>query len=400
MKATKIFQVSEITELIKEALEDNFSSIVVEGEISNCRPASSGHIYFNLKDKDSMLSAVLFKGKSKLLNFEPKDGMLVRVSGSISVYAQRGSYQIICDTIERAGLGEILVMLEERKRRLQEEGLFDESRKKEIPTFPQKIVVITSPTGAAVRDILNIIKRRNSLISVIIIPSLVQGSEAAASITKAIKIANTHNLGDVIIVGRGGGSIEDLLPFSDEALVRAIALSKIPTISAVGHETDWSLCDYAADLRAPTPSAAAELVACDKEDILYTVQSLHTQIRQQMKMLVDQAHLILDRFTDDNLEMKLRKIEQPYLMRFDDAKESLLLEMQKKLIVTKHKLEMNIESLSARNPASILDRGYTIIKAKKTGKVIQRIDQIEKGLEVTINFSKGSADAITGDIHG
>jgi len=400
MKATKIFQVSEITELIKEALEDNFSSIVVEGEISNCRPASSGHIYFNLKDKDSMLSAVLFKGKSKLLNFEPKDGMLVRVSGSISVYAQRGSYQIICDTIERAGLGEILVMLEERKRRLQEEGLFDEARKKEIPAFPQKIVVITSPTGAAVRDILNIIKRRNSLISVIIIPSLVQGSEAAASITKAIKIANTHNLGDVIIVGRGGGSIEDLLPFSDEALVRAIALSKIPTISAVGHETDWSLCDYAADLRAPTPSAAAELVACDKEDILYTVQSLHTQIRQQMKMLIDQAHLILDRFTDDNLEMKLRKIEQPYLMRFDDAKESLLLEMQKKLIVTKHKLEMNIESLSARNPASILDRGYTIIKTKKTGKVIQRIDQIEKGLEVTINFSKGSADAIMGDIHG
>jgi len=400
MKATKIFQVSEITELIKEALEENFSSIVVEGEISNCRPASSGHIYFNLKDKDSMLSAVLFKGKSKLLNFEPKDGMLVRVSGSISVYAQRGSYQIICDTIERAGLGEILVMLEERKRRLQEEGLFDEARKKEIPAFPQKIVVITSPTGAAVRDILNIIKRRNSLISVIIIPSLVQGSEAAASITKAIKIANTHNLGDVIIVGRGGGSIEDLLPFSDEALVRAIALSKIPTISAVGHETDWSLCDYAADLRAPTPSAAAELVACDKEDILYTVQSLHTQIRQQMKMLIDQAHLILDRFTDDNLEMKLRKIEQPYLMRFDDAKESLLLEMQKKLIVTKHKLEMNIESLSARNPASILDRGYTIIKTKKTGKVIQRIDQIEKGLEVTINFSKGSADAIMGDIHG
>lgn len=400
MKATKIFQVSEITELIKEALEENFSSIVVEGEISNCRPASSGHIYFNLKDKDSMLSAVLFKGKSKLLNFEPKDGMLVRVSGSISVYAQRGSYQIICDTIERAGLGEILVMLEERKRKLQEEGLFDETRKKEIPAFPQKIVVITSPTGAAVRDILNIIKRRNSLISVIIIPSLVQGSEAAASITKAIKIANTHNLGDVIIVGRGGGSIEDLLPFSDEALVRAIALSKIPTISAVGHETDWSLCDYAADLRAPTPSAAAELVACDKEDILYTVQSLQSQLKQQMKMLVDQAHLILDRFTDDNLEMKLRKIEQPYLMRFDDAKESLLLEMQKKLIVTKHKLEMNIESLSARNPASILDRGYTIIKAKKTGKVIQRIDQIEKGLEVTINFSKGSADAITGDIHG
>ncbi|MBT3273514.1 MAG: exodeoxyribonuclease VII large subunit, partial [Spirochaetales bacterium] len=238
MKVGSQYSVSEITTLIKRSLESEYSGVRIEGEISNFRPAASEHLYFTLKDADAMISAVMFRGRASRLSFQPEDGQLVVAGGNISVYAKRGNYQIICDSLTKAGVGEILVMLEERKKRLAAEGLFDDVYKKPLPLFPSKIAVVTSPTGAALQDIMRVTRRRNAGIDIVVLPALVQGDGAAEAIAKQIKTANQHRLGDVIVVGRGGGSLEDLLPFSEEVVVRAVAESELPIISAVGHEID------------------------------------------------------------------------------------------------------------------------------------------------------------------
>ena len=283
----QVFSVSQINSLISEILQQTFLNITIEGEISNYKPSAAGHIYFTLKDETSAISAVMFRGAAYKLGFKPKDGDKVRCTGSISVYSPRGTYQIIVNKMEMAGSGNILQLLEERKKKLAAEGLFDEARKKPLPFFPRTIGVVTSPTGAAIRDILQITKRRNPAVNVIILPAIVQGAEAAPTICKMIEIANFYELCDVLIVGRGGGSLEDLLPFSEESVVRAVAGSKIPTISAVGHEIDWALCDYAADRRAPTPSAAAEmavpLLADIQQDLASYKESLYITIKQRLE---------------------------------------------------------------------------------------------------------------------
>ena len=229
----QIFSVSQITDLIKDILESSFRNIKIEGEISNWRPSAAGHIYFTLKDNNAQIKAVMFRGSAYKLNFRPKDGDKVCCTGSLSVYAPQGNYQIIVNSMEPVGSGNILQMLEERKRKLAAEGLFDSDRKRQLPLFPRTIGVVTSPTGAAIRDILNVTRRRNSTIDVVVLPAIVQGEGAADTIVKMIEIANFYQMCDVLIVGRGGGSLEDLLPFSEETVVRAIANSKIPTISAV-----------------------------------------------------------------------------------------------------------------------------------------------------------------------
>ncbi|MDR3020152.1 MAG: exodeoxyribonuclease VII large subunit, partial [Treponema sp.] len=320
----KHLTVSELTEHIRVCLEGSFSIVMVEGELSNCRPASSGHLYFSLKDSGAKIDAVMFKNKLRTLNFEPKDGMLLRVRGSLSVYAPRGTYSIVCEEMEIAGAGEILAMLEKRKQRLAAEGLFDVERKKPLPRFPEVVGVVSSPTGAAVRDILNILKRRASGIRVIILPAPVQGDEAAAIIAARIRQANQWRLADVLIVGRGGGSLEDLLPFSDEEVVRAAADSAIPVVSAVGHEIDWSLCDHAADLRAPTPSAAAELVSENYAAITGAIQSMAESFTEVIRARIERARLLLKPFDPRDLEYRFRAILQPRLIRFDDAKEALV----------------------------------------------------------------------------
>ena len=224
----RCFKIFEITSLIKETLESQFYSVMLEGEISNFRPSSTGHYYFSLKDSKSMISAVMFKNAAKNLDYIPADGELVKVKGDISVYPQRGSYQIICSSIEKSGEGNILAELEKRKKRLAEEGLFNPDLKKQLPRFPEKVAVVTSPTGAAIKDILRVLKRRNNKINLIILPAPVQGNEAAGIIAKQIRYANSVNIADVLIIGRGGGSLEDLLPFSDEDVVRAVYESEIP----------------------------------------------------------------------------------------------------------------------------------------------------------------------------
>ncbi|GHV50676.1 exodeoxyribonuclease 7 large subunit [Spirochaetia bacterium] len=381
--------VSELTDLIRRTLEGSFPDVIVEGELSNYRPSGAGHLYFTLKDSGAVLSAVMFKNRSRFLNFEPKDGMLLRVKGNISVYPQRGNYQIICEEMELAGAGDILAMLEKRKRQLAAEGLFDESRKRPIPRFPETIGVVSSPTGAAVRDILNILRRRAGGVRVIILPALVQGNEAAAQIARRIEQANQWQLADVLIVGRGGGSLEDLLPFSEESVVRAVAASVIPVVSAVGHEIDWALSDFAADLRAPTPSAAAELVSENRAAVLETIRDLGEDLARGMKGKIERARLLAKPFSLEDLEYRFRSILQPRLVRFDDAKEALLASFTERAAELRRRLELARTALEAGSPLSILERGFSVTVNQRTGKVVRRAAEVKAGDQLSIRPLEG-----------
>ncbi|HUI69131.1 MAG TPA: exodeoxyribonuclease VII large subunit, partial [Spirochaetia bacterium] len=300
-RSSTYYTVSEITELIKGTLEDGFPWITVQGEISNFRPSATGHWYFSLKDMNAVLSVVMFQRRQESVRFVPQDGMLVTATGGISVYPRRGNYQLICEFLARAGQGDILAMLEERKRALAAEGLFDASRKRPLPMFPSRVAVVTSPTGAAIRDILRVLRRRSAGIDVVVLPTPVQGEGADARIARAIEIAGRWKLGEVIIVGRGGGSLEDLLPFSSEIVVRAIAASPVPVISAVGHETDVTLSDLAADIRAPTPSAAAEMVSASSAELLARVTGLASSLEDVMNQRLERIKLLLGQFAPENL---------------------------------------------------------------------------------------------------
>lgn len=393
MAEARALSVSEITSLVKEILEGSFPAVTVEGEISNARPSSAGHVYFTLKDESSAISAVMFKGKARALGFTPKDGMLVRASGSVSVYEARGTYQIIVDRMELSGTGDILRLLEERKRRLAAEGLFDEARKRPIPEIPERVAVVTSPTGAAIRDVLTVLRRRNKGIDVIVLPSPVQGEGAGETLAKQIEAANRFSLGDVIILCRGGGSLEDLLPFSDEILVRAVAASSIPVISAVGHEIDWSLSDYAADARAPTPSAAAELVSPLKEDLASRVGTAFSQIVEAVASRVERIKLTVARFSAESLEMRFRRIEQPLLMRLDDAKEALLSNMYERIRDSRSRIREQMAILDGANPSSILSRGYSVVRDAQTGAVIRSASDTASGRLIHIIPAAGRVSA-------
>ncbi len=360
-QADQAYKVSEITAIISGLLEQNLGDIIVEGEISNFRPASSGHWYFSLKDSDAVISVAMFRGRNSRVAFVPKDGMLVRVWGNISVYAKRGSYQIICSRLQQAGTGNILAMLEERKRRLASEGLFDPENKKTIPKLPKSVAVISSPTGAAVRDILHVLERRNAGLHVRVIPCAVQGEHAARQICAGIALANRHSLADVIILGRGGGSLEDLLPFSEESVVRAIANSQIPIISSVGHEIDWALSDFAADLRAPTPSAAAELVTENRADIYRHCINLGQSIAASYMQRLQTVKNLAARFEPETLMERYIIFQHPFLQRLDDAKELLLIETQEIHRDFRKRLELTTSSLEAMSPYTVLQRGYAMI---------------------------------------
>ena len=380
--------VSQLTDLIKEFLESSFPDLTIEGEISNYRPSSTGHIYFTLKDDKAAISAVMFKTRSKSLTFTPQDGMKVKVTGSLSVYAQRGSYQIIVNSMEELGTGNILQLLEERKKRLAMEGLFDSENKKSLPFFPLKIGVVTSPTGAALRDILQIVKRRNKLVSVIVLPCPVQGNDAAPFIAQQIKTANEFNIADVLIVGRGGGSLEDLLPFSEEEVVRAVAASEIPVISAVGHEIDWALSDFAADVRAPTPSAAAELAVPLLSEVKETIERSSNELIRGISTKIDNYKILVKSFSPENLELRFRSIEQPLLQRFEDAKDSLILSMNDLLTQRKQQLKIATNTLEQISPKTILERGYSLVFDEK-GNIVKNANQVKPDSKIIINPAKG-----------
>lgn len=382
------FSVTQITSLIKDVLEGSFRNLTVEGEISNYRPSASGHVYFTLKDDFSQIKAVMFKSSVYSLSFRPKDGDKVRCFGNLSVYAPQGNYQIIVSKMEIAGSGNILQMLEQRKQKLAKEGLFNLEKKRNLPLFPKTIGVVTSPTGAAIRDILNISKRRNKNVNVIIFPAIVQGEGAAKTIAKMIEIANFYNLCDVLIVGRGGGSLEDLLPFSDEEVVRSVANSKIPTISAVGHEIDVALCDYAADKRAPTPSAAAEMAIPLQADINQNIEQKKSDLYQNIKKIIEQKRLLIKTFTPENFEVRFRNIEQPLLNRFDSAKENLYKNFSDKIKNLRIEITNCKTILENASPQTILERGYSMV-TDSNGNVIRNSLSVKVGDDIKIKPAMG-----------
>ena len=389
--------VSQLTDLIRHTLESGFPHVLVEGELSNFRPSSAGHWYFTLKDANASIQAVMFKNRTRSLAFQPKDGMLLKARGSLSVYAQRGTYSIVVEEMERSGEGDILAMLEDRKRKLAAEGLFNNDRKRPLPRFPQTVAVVTSPTGAALRDIINVLKRRARGIRVIILPAPVQGIEAAPIIAQRIRQANHWKIADVLIVGRGGGSLEDLLPFSEEAVVRAVAASEIPVVSAVGHEIDWSLADFAADLRAPTPSAAAELVSENREEALYKVRSTADDFLSIMLNRIERARLLARPFSSDDLEYRFRNILQPYFLRFDDAKDLLVKNMGKRTMELKRRLDLAKTSLEASSPLAILERGFSVVNILRNGKadsIVRSASDVKLGDHLSIRPLKGTITAV------
>ena len=389
--------VSRITSLIKHDLESRYPDVSVEGELSNCKIAASGHLYFSLKDEQAVMQGVMFRRDLLTLSFVPRDGMKVVARGGISLYAARGQYQLIARSLNHAGLGEILAMLEARKRKLAAEGLFDDSRKKPLPFFPTRIGVVTSPSGAAIRDIIKVLKRRNPKAHIILLPALVQGEEAAYSIAARIDQASRWNLAEVLIVGRGGGSIEDLLPFSDERVVRAVAASRIPVISAVGHETDWALCDYAADVRAPTPSAAAELASGDLGLIIREIDQFSEMLAHSMRRVLARARERLSMVSPRRMEALLVRKHIEMAQAFDTAVERMRTSMESRMEQLRRRLELAARTLEIANPHAVMKRGYSIVRKtdpSARARVVRSASEVQPGEQVHIVFASGEAGAI------
>ena len=380
--------VSELTSLIKNTLECSFFGLTVEGEISGFRPASTGHWYFSLKDQGAVIGCCMWRSTIPRVAFKPKDGMKVVVTGALSVFEPRGTYQIICTSMKVAGEGDILAMLEERKRRYDSLGYFDESEKKPIPRRPGRVAVITSPTGAALQDILQITGRRNKGLDIIILPAIVQGADAAISIAKRIKEVNDFALADVMIVGRGGGSIEDLLPFSEECVIEAIHESQIPVISAVGHEIDWAISDYVADLRAPTPSAAAELVCESSIDQMEKVNQLRSDMTEAMVAKLNAVKLRLASFSPENAKAQLENRLNRRRMMLDSLSTDMQHSIHNLLNQRKAKADLLRHKMEALSPLAVLDRGYSIV-TDKDGRTLKSVSQAKAGDNITIRLSDG-----------
>ena len=391
----QIISVSELNEYIKLVLEHDelLMNVHVKGEISNfTNHYKTGHMYFSLKDAGGAVKAVMFRGNAMKLKFMPENGMKVLISGRVGVFPRDGQYQIYVDTMEPDGVGALALAFEQLKQKLEKEGLFAQSRKKALPEMPMKIGVITSPTGAAIRDILNILGRRFPLAEVYLYPALVQGENAAADLVKGLARFNRDRNVDVIILGRGGGSIEDLWAFNEEPLVRAVAASEIPVISAVGHETDFTLCDFAADMRAPTPSAAAELAVPDMEEILYTVQTADLRLRRAMNQKISVLGERLTRLASS------RVLKNPQNV-IDDKRMALLAEermlydkMQSVLRGKKADLGEKAAKLDALNPLAVLARGYAAV-FEENGKVITRTEDVQIGEIVMLAMADGKLKA-------
>ena len=392
-KGERCYSVSQITSLIRDLLEGELFAITVEGEISNCRPSSTGHLYFSLKDQQSVLSAVMFKNRLFGLGFKPADGMVVRAKGNISVYAKRGTYQLICESLQKAGEGELLAMLEKRKAELAAAGLFDPERKKPLPLFPARVAVVTSPTGAAIRDILRVLKRRNAGLNLVILPSPVQGEGAAEVIARQIRRANDFAMADVLIVSRGGGSLEDLLPFYEEQVVRAIADSGIPVVSAVGHEIDTTLSDLAADLRAPTPSAAAEMVSASTLELGDRIAALQASVSESLQSRLERIRLLLSQFTPENLVRNFQIYVQPYALQVEELREQLKLSMERLLLPCRHRLNLLVQVIQSNSPLAVLQRGYAVVSSERSGRVLLSGSEAEIDETVKIRLHRGGLRA-------
>lgn len=429
-----ILTVSQITQAIKLCLESAFPMVWLQGEVSNCKPHSSGHIYFSLKDSHAQITAVMWRQEAAQLKTPLKDGMQILVRGTINVYPNRGNYQIVVYEMKPVGLGELLVKLEELKQKIHQLGWFKKEYKKPLPRMPKRIGIITSPTGAAIQDILNILKRRGADLHVLLNPVRVQGEGAAQEIAKAIQFFNQHHLVDVMIIGRGGGSIEDLWCFNDECVAEAIFHSHIPIISAVGHETDHCIADYVADVRAPTPSAAAEIVIADKLEQVRHLEQMKRRLQQGIFHKLKQYRQIL------NSAIKNPMMSSPYyllgswIQQLDDKRQQLdylifqelkrrrwmvdsihkrvltlrpstqIIHLKEKLNywsksledqmlriiqLKKDRLKRVDSALQLINPKNLLTKGYSILFSEKDGSVITSIRNIDKNQDLRIYLSDG-----------
>jgi exodeoxyribonuclease VII large subunit len=395
----KPLTVSQLTNSIRISLESRFASVWVEGEISNFKDHSSGHWYFTLKDQNAQLRAKCFRSANVRIRFRPANGLHVRARGKLSVYAPRGEYELVVDALDPVGAGALQIAFEQLRARLQAEGLFAQELKRPLPVFPRRVGVVTSPTGAAIRDILNVISRRTRTVHVLFSPARVQGDSAGPDIARAIRFINqyheralqdgrTADLIDVLIVGRGGGSTEDLWAFNQEEVARAIRKSIIPVISAVGHETDFTIADFVADLRAPTPSAAAELVAKHEDELCSALDQLGRQLTRLMRYrVVDlrsrvQKQALSPAF--DVVKARLRDARR----RFDAASTSCNDAMEMTLQEARERLGLAAASLDALSPLAVLQRGYAIAQAA-TGKPLRDAATVSAGDDVTVRLAKG-----------
>lgn len=385
----QVFTVTAVTLAIKQMMEGVFREIFVEGEVSNLRESSQGHIYFNLKDREALLGAVLYKWDARKYALMLQEGTQVRVRGSISVYAKSGKYQIAVKSVEALAKGNLYLEFEKLKQKLQAEGLFDSSRKRPIPSYPQRIGVVTSPTGAAVRDILSVLKRRSPHLEVLIAPAQVQGDEAAPQIAAAIENLNQFSpKPDVILVGRGGGSMEDLWAFNEEIVARAIFNSQIPVISCVGHEVDYTIADFVADLRAPTPSAAAELVVQNSQNTQDTVLQLQKRMLQSISLFYERAKSRFELAVNNPFFKDPAHITEQKAQEVDDLSLRLENAWKEKETHFQHRFEVLAQKLQALGPQAVLKRGYSITR-KQDGSVISRVNQTRSGEMIYVQVQDG-----------
>ena len=385
----QVFTVTAITLALKQMMEGVFRDVFVEGEVSSLREAASGHLYFDLKDRESLLSAVMFKWDARKYGFELQEGVQVRVWGSLSCYAKQGRYQIVVKTAEALAKGNLFLEFEKLKKKLEAEGLFAPEHKKPIPAYPQRIGVVTSPTGAAVWDILSVLKRRSPHLEIVIAPVLVQGDEAAGQIAQAIEDLNRFKPAlDVLLVGRGGGSMEDLWAFNEEAVARAIYKSKIPVISCVGHEVDFTIADFVADLRAPTPSAAAELVVQNSQNTQAHIAQLQKRLMQAVSLLYKQAKRRYDLAGNSRVFKDPQTITQQKEQELDDLTLRLEAAWKERLNAFERRLELAQNQLQALGPQAVLKRGYSITR-RQDGSVISRVAQTAPGETVYIQVQDG-----------
>ena len=385
--------VTDLNKYIKDKIDndENLNSVLVKGEISNFKNHYTGHLYFTLKDENSLIKCIMFKSSAVNLKFMPKDGMKVIIYGTVSVFERDGVYQIYCKMMQEDGMGSLHIAFEELKSKLGEEGLFSEEHKKKIPVMPKCIGVLTSNTGSVIRDIINVSTRRNPNVYIKLLPVPVQGEGAAVKIAEAIKIMNEKKLADVIIVARGGGALEDLWPFNEEIVARAIYQSELPIISAVGHETDFTIADFVADLRAPTPSAAAELAVPNISDVLLKLKSYNNRYRLALKKKVDFMKLSYEKCMNRRaFREPLQTINERYIL-LDKNVKSIQNEIMSIYKDKKSKAINTIQKLDALSPLKTLTRGYSI--TEMNGKVVKSVKELKENDEINIRFKDGVTKA-------
>lgn len=384
-----VYTVTELTREIKILLETNIPIIWLEGEISNFKLHSSGHMYFSLKDQGAQIPCVIWRNRNQALYFTPQDGMKVIAQGRVTVYEKRGAYQFEIFKMQPAGVGELQLALEKLKQKLQQEGLFEQDHKQALPLFPERIGIVTSPTGAAIQDLIHILNRRFPGIGIIINPVKVQGEGAAQEIARAIDEFNDYGKIDVMIVGRGGGSLEDLWAFNEEVVARAIFRSKIPIISAVGHEVDFSISDFVADVRAPTPSAAAELAVPDHQElsakVLFLIKKIYSNVLNEIQLKQEKLKNIVNSYGFRRPMDLVRQYEQ----RLDDLTRTLERTQFYRLELLKRKLDSTNQKLSVLAPTSILKRGYSICYRSADNKIVKQADQLSKDDSIKVKFFIG-----------